>query len=210
MLYNVKPTQSLNTLNIEELIRMNGNKPGHLAIRPATDCKLEIVKLATIKEFYAKDISIKLSKDNTQRGFGFTIASSASFLGFILFKYENHEIHTKTVRLHLEYLLVNDKSRGLGSQMVSHVIQVAEKEYPEHCIQIYAEAKPSDIAIHFWLSKLCFQIQSLNFIEGVYYPMTKILHRNYMVHDETSLNCKSINNNGCVESSNSSENKDHL
>ncbi len=160
------------------------------------ECCSEILQLTEAKNFYVKDITKKVCENIDQLGFGFFDASKRKFLGFILLKYEIHDAATKTIRLHLEYLLVADSSKGLGSRMVAYAMEQAENEYSDYCITIFAEAKPSDIAIHLWLNKLEFNIQTPNFIEGVYYPLTKVYHEHKRIgpaHREGCLECSDEN-----------------
>ena len=131
-----------------------------------------VIKMSAGLNFYTGDISSKV-RNSAQRGLGISPEDRSCLLGFILFSYEAISEETKSVRLHIEYLLVAQGRRGVGLSLVNFAIQKCQSDFPNFCVIAFAEAKTNGIAPNFWLKKLNFELEE-GFIEDVYFPAYKI------------------------------------
>lgn len=150
-----------------------GEDPVYYTIYELSEVKELVVKMAVEQQFFVGDITRKADNPN-QLGIGISPEDRSVFLGFILFAFENEDETSKTVQLHIEYLLCNRGRRGVGMTLVNLAIDRCQSRFPGFTISVFIEAKPNGIAPYFWLKKLNFELDESEAMPGVYLPAYKI------------------------------------
>jgi hypothetical protein len=119
------------------------------------------------------------SIEKLQRGFGVANSITGDFEGFILFSYRFIDVSDMTLELYIQYVLVQEGSRGLGTQLVAAAYKQTEYDFPGFTFVAFTEAVPtSESAVKFWLEKQAYHKQPKSFFEKTYCPCYKIYPRN--------------------------------
>eukprot|EP01040_Poterioochromonas_malhamensis_P000125 gene125-131_t len=140
---------------------------------PSDQCHQEILQLAKEKDFFDSIIEKKLS-DADSNCLGFRVRLNGSLSGFIIYQIKNPDETLRSVEFNIQYLLVSERTKGLGSQMVGCTMKVVQNSFPGYTIIAFAESMPIESTVHFWRKKLNFKVIQKNFFEGVYYPLYKL------------------------------------
>jgi hypothetical protein len=149
-------------------------------IKALNDCKEDILQLVDDRNFFVGDVTKKLNEMNdNQHGFGFC-TDDGLLVGFALFAFENEDAEQKKVQLHIEYVCASSTApKGTGLQITMNCVESAQNKFPGYTIIAFAEAKPSQQAIGFWLKKMGFELDEEMHFEGAYYPSYKTYAGNY-------------------------------